>query len=116
MALVLREVYLDFYSKSLKEQGTKPETLTYSKKLQAEQQEHKEILDKIIMGANPASFKSKYEFDNGDPDINPRLKKEEELTVKQHKLAGTYKEKAAPEDKYKVSADGFFVEGSETEA
>ena len=70
----------------------------------------------IIKGANPASFKSKFEFDNGDPNIDPRLKKEAELTVKQQKLAGTYKEKAAPEDEYKVSADGFFVEGSEKEA
>ena len=33
LALVLREVYLDFYSKSLKEQATKPDQVTYSKKL-----------------------------------------------------------------------------------
>ena len=68
------------------------------------------------MGANPSTFKSNYEFDNGDPNIDPRLKKEEELTVKQQKLAGTYKEKATPEAKFKLSDDGFFVEGNEKDA
>ena len=32
-ALVMREVYLDFYSKSLRLQDTKPETCSYSKRL-----------------------------------------------------------------------------------
>ena len=68
------------------------------------------------MGANPSTFKSNYEFDNGDPNIDPRLKKEEELTVKQQKLAGTYKEKVTPEAKFKLSDDGFFVEGNEKDA
>ena len=67
------------------------------------------------MGMSVAMFKNNYELGNGDPTVDPRLKKEEGLTVKQQKLAGTYKEK--PDDnKFKLSADGFFVEGSNKEA
>lgn len=62
------------------------------------------------MGMHPSTFKKNYEFDNGDPAIDPRLKKEESLTNKQLKLIGQYEEKKVEDDKFKLSADGLFVE------
>lgn len=110
--VVLREVYLDFYSKSLKEQETKPDNCPYSKKLQMEQKEHQEILEHIITKKPLFSIKNKYEFGNGDPTVDPRLKKEEGLTIKQQKLAGTYQEKTT-DSAFKLSADGMFVESND---
>lgn len=75
-ALILREVYLDYYSKSLHAQETKPDTCSYSKKLQEEQKEHKDILDKIVMGHHLGTFRNKYELDNGDCTVDPRHKTE----------------------------------------
>jgi len=43
-ALVMREVYLDFYSKSLEAQAKDSKLVTFSKRLQLEQNEHKEIV------------------------------------------------------------------------
>lgn len=81
-SVVMREVYLDFYSKSLVQQDTKPDTCSYSKRLQEEQKEHKLILEKIMKGHHYNTYKHHFEFDNGDPSIDPRLKIEEKLTNK----------------------------------
>ena len=81
-SLVMREVYLDFYSKSLFEQQTKTDICSYSKRMQTEQQEHKQILDKIIQGMSPNSFKHMFDLGNGDPTIDPRLKTEDKLSSK----------------------------------
>lgn len=110
-ALVMREVYLDFYSKSLFLQQSKPETCSYSKRLQEEQKEHKEILDKIVMGQDPKTFKDDYDLKNGDPSIDPRLEIERKMSIKQQKLMGTYQEEPKKDDeKFKLSLDGLYVE------
>lgn len=60
------------------------------------------------MEKDPSMFKNDFEFGNGDPTINPRLRKEDTLTIKQQKLAGTYVEKT-DDTKFKLSPDGMFV-------
>ena len=67
------------------------------------------------MGNNIASIKNQYEFGNGDPTLDPRLNKEDELTVKQQKLAGTYVAKVDNGNMFKLSADGMFVEDTNKE-
>lgn len=111
-SLVMREVYLDFYSKSLKEQETNPDKNAYSVHLQLEQKEHKQILDKIIMGFSPDTYKHEYELDNGDPTKDPSLVVKRQLSKKQKELFGmeVKDEKKTNDGKFKLSTDGLMVE------
>jgi hypothetical protein len=69
-------------------------------------------LDKIIMGFAPETYKNDFELNNGDPTIDPSLAIERQLSIKQQKLKGTYKEETKEKDdqKFKLSLDGLYVE------
>ena len=59
-----------------------------------------------------------FEFDNGDPEVDPRLKIEEKMTNKQLRLVGIdpdQENKKDKDDKWKLSADGLFVEENKEE-
>ncbi len=52
----MREVYLDFYSKSLLQQETYPAAIIFSKRLQIEQLEHNKILQELTKCKNVRQY------------------------------------------------------------
>lgn len=63
------------------------------------------------MGIQPDTYKNDFELNNGDPRIDPSLAIERQLSIKQQKLKGTYKEEQKTNDqKFKLSLDGLTVE------
>ena len=112
----MREVYLDFYSKSLVAQDKDLKLVTFSKRLQLEQNEHKEIVQKICDSVQLSTYKENFCNENGDPTLDPMDKKEIELSRKHSLLIGReFKEAPKKDDDYKLSGDGLFIEESKTE-
>ena len=84
----MREVYLEFYSKSLVDQETDPKAVTFSSRLQHEKDEHMEILKKICGHVGLDTYKNNYDGSNGDPTVDPLTVVEKQLSKKHRTLIG----------------------------
>lgn len=77
--IMMREAYLDFYTHSLQEGHVGG---PYNKRLQVEQKEHNQVLEKIMAGAEAMPQLEKNPLDSKDSDLSVDLKQLSGYTLK----------------------------------
>lgn len=79
IALVMKEVYLDFFSKSVQPDA---EGIPFNKRISVEMKEHNEIIQKIIEGREPMPYLEKDPLLEKESDFNIDLRGMEGYTLK----------------------------------